>query len=67
MNIERQLQSAAKRSGMSMKALSDESGVVYSAVHGFLVNDRRISLRNAAKLAKTLGLELRPVKRGKRK
>ncbi len=50
-----------------MKRLSDESGVPYSAVHGFMVNDRRISLRNAAKLAKTLGFELRPVQRRKRK
>lgn len=67
MDIERQLRDAAKRSGLSIKRLSDESGVPYSAMHGFMVNDRGITLRSAAKLARVLGLELCPVKRGKRK
>ena len=58
-DIERQLKNAARKSGLSMKALSDRSGVFYSAVHGFMTSDRGITLRTAAKLARVLGLELR--------
>ena len=67
MDIERQLLDAAKRSGLSMAELCRKSKVPYSAIHGFLVNNRRISLRSAAKLARALGLELRPVRRKKKK
>ena len=67
MDIETQLQDAARKSGLSMYALSKQSGVRYSAMHGFLTGDRRISLRSAAQLAAVLGLELRPVRRKKRK
>ena len=59
-DIEQQLRRTAKRCGLSMLALSKRSGVPYSAVHGYMTGDRRISLRNAAKLAKVLGLELKP-------
>ena len=65
MNIERQLLDEATRSGLTMAELSRRSKVPYSAVHGFLTDDRRLSLRSAAKLAQALGLEL--VRRGKRK
>jgi plasmid maintenance system antidote protein VapI len=67
MDIERQLRDAAKRSGSSIKQLAGKSDIPYSALHRFLVNDRGITLRSAAKLARVLGLELRPIIRRKRK
>jgi hypothetical protein len=39
----------------------------YATTHGFIMGDRTISVRSAAKLAAALGLVLRPVRRGKRK
>ena len=61
-----QIRTTFRESGLSMKALSDRSGVFYSAVHGFLTGDQDITLKTAAKLTKTLGLELRPVRRRKK-
>ena len=66
-DIEAQLLEAARQSGLSMKALSDRSGIPYSAVHGFLKSDRRITLRYGAKLADVLGLGLRPIRRPRSK
>ncbi len=62
-----QLRDAARQSRLIMFALSKLSGVPYSAVHGFLTGDRRLSLRSAAKLATVLGLELCRTGRRKRK
>lgn len=60
-DIERQLKEAALESGLSMLEISKRANVPYSAVHGFMTSDRRLSLRSGAKLAAMLGLELRPV------
>ena len=64
MNIEQQLKAAAQKC-QTIVWLSRESGVPYSACHGFVKGDRRISLRNAAKMAAVLGLELRPIQKRK--
>ena len=66
-DIERQLKDAARRSGLSMKALSERSGIWYASIHGFLVNNRQISIGTAARLAEALGLELRPKRRQAKK
>ena len=66
-DIEQQLRDTARKSELNMLALSKRSGVPYSAVHGFLTANRRLSLRSAAKLARVFGLELRPVGRKKDK
>ena len=60
-DVEQQLKDATLKSGLSMLEISKRSGVPYSAVHGFMTSDRRLSLRSGAKLAAMLGLELRPV------
>jgi hypothetical protein len=65
-NIEQQLKRVARESELSIKALSDQACVPYSAVHGFITAERQISIGNAAKLARVLGLELRPVARRRR-
>ena len=66
-DLETQLRDAARRSGMSMKAISDETGIPYAAVHGFVARDRSILLSTASKLCKLFGLELRPMRRTKKK
>ncbi len=62
-NIEQQLRDATRQSGLSILALSKRSGVPYSAMHRFVTGAGCVGLRSAAKLAKVLGLELRPVRR----
>lgn len=58
---------AFERSGLSIKALSRRAGIPYASAHGFVKNGRNLSLETVEKLCATLGLELRPVRRGKRK
>ena len=66
-NIEEQLRTAARRSGLSMRQLALRSNCGYQSVHGFVTESRGLSLTVAARLAATLGLELRPVRHGKQK
>ncbi len=47
-----------KASGMSMLALSRQSGVGYQSVHAFVTGDRDVALSTTAKLCAVLGLEL---------
>ena len=54
-------------SGLSILQLAKRSGVPYAAAHGFVNGTRDPVLSTAAKLCRTLGLELRPVGRTKRK
>ena len=61
--IETTLLKAARRSGLSMLQLSKRSGLAYAIVHGFVRDGRAITLKSGGKLAATLGLELRPVRR----
>ena len=62
-NIEEQLRTAARRSGLSMRQMALRSKCGYQSVHGFVTESRGLSLAVAARLAATLDLELRPVKR----
>lgn len=66
MDIETQLREAARKSGLSMKRMSDEADIPYAAVHNFVASGRGLTMRTASKLARLLGFELRPVKRRKR-
>ena len=63
-DIEQQLRDAVKRAGLSLKAISDGSGVGYQSVHGFANGYGGLTLVSAAKLAKFLKLELRPKQKG---
>jgi len=66
--IEDQLRDVVRSSGLSIKAVSDRTGIPYAAVHGFVTDDERtIMLRTAGKLATLFGLELRPMKQATRK
>lgn len=56
-----------RATGWSILKLSKRSGVPYAAAHGFVNGDRDAVLSTASKLCDALGLELRPVRRGKRK
>ncbi len=49
---------AFRESGLSIKKLSDRSGVHYSAVHGLLTGNRDVQISTLDKLSKVLGLEL---------
>ncbi|GMU37714.1 MAG: XRE family transcriptional regulator [Planctomycetota bacterium] len=60
MNLTQSLKAAAKRSGLSMLAISKATGLNYQTVHGFLKGERDIALSSAVKLADVLDLELRP-------
>ncbi len=61
------IRKAFRKSRLSIKALSDRSGVHYAAVHAFVNGTRDPMLSTVDKLCRVLGLELRPVRRGKRK
>ena len=52
------IKKAFRESGLSIKKLSDQSGVPYSAVHGLLTGNRDIQISTLEKLSKVLGLEL---------
>ena len=56
-----------RMSGLSIKKLADLADVPYAAAHGFVNGTRDPLLSTAAKLWKVLGLELRPVRRTKRR
>ncbi len=62
-NIQQQLRDAARKSGLSLKAMSDRSGVGYQSMHGFVRGYSDLKLESAAKLATLLGLELRPARK----
>lgn len=61
------LRRAFRESGMSLKRLSDESGTRYASVHAFFTAERDPQLSTIEAWSRVLGLELRPVRRGKRK
>ncbi len=61
------LRRAFRESGMSLKRLSDESGTRYASVHAFFIAERDPQLTTIEAWSRVLGLELRPVRRGKRK
>jgi len=59
-NIEMQLREAIVKSGMSRYELSKQSGVTNSQLSLFVNRERSLTLTSAAKVARVLGLELRP-------
>ena len=52
-----------RASGLSIKQLSDRSGVPYGAVHPIIAGKRDPQLSTVEKLCRVLGLALRPVAR----
>lgn len=66
-DLAKQLRDAARKSGMSMLALSQRAGVPYAGIHTFMVKEGGLTLTTASRLAELLGLELRPVRRRKGK
>ena len=56
-----------RATGWSILQLAKRSSVPYAGAHGFVNGDRDVVLSTAAKLCKALGLELRPMRQGKRK
>ena len=61
------LRQAFRESGMSLKRLSDLSGTHYASVHAFFTAERDPQLSTIERWCQVLGLEMRPVLRGKRK
>ena len=61
--IDQQLRAAVRRCGLSIRQISLRADIPYAAVHRFVVNDRGVTLKTAAKLATLLGLELCPIRR----
>ena len=55
-----------RKSGLSVNQLALRSGVPYASVHAIVAGTRDPALSTTARLCKVLGLELRPVRRGKR-
>jgi len=62
-DIEKQLKQAIEKSKMSRYRISKESGLTESQLSYFVNDHRTLTLPAAAKLAKVLGLELKPIKR----
>ena len=50
-----------------MFKVAESCGLRYQTVYGFVKGERDIALSSASKLAELFGLELRPMRRGKRK
>ena len=61
MNLTESLRKAAYRSGLSILQISKRADIPYQAAHGFMNSDRDIRISTAAKIAKVVGVELRPV------
>ncbi|MFH0983724.1 MAG: hypothetical protein V2A79_19590, partial [Planctomycetota bacterium] len=49
-DLEQKLRDVAQRSGLSMKALADRSGLHYASIHGFLRSGCGLTLESAGKL-----------------
>ncbi len=64
-DIEIQLREAIKGSGMSCYEIARRAEVTNSQLSLFLSGQRSLTLTSAAKIARVLGLELRPVKKGR--
>ena len=63
-DIEEQFRNAINTCGMSRYRLSKLTGVSDGVLCNFVKGHRSLTLRTAAKLAKALDLELRPVDKG---
>ncbi len=66
-DLKEQLKRACLQSGLTANALARQAGLGYPIVYEFMKAQRSITINSAAKLARVLGLELRPVRRGKQK
>jgi len=64
-NIEERLRQAILDSDMSRYRISQLSGVADSQLCFFVNGKRTMTLTSAAKVAKVLGLDLKPVRKGK--
>ena len=65
-DIEVQFREAIQGSGMSCYEIAKRAGVVSSQLSLFINGHRSLTLTSAAKIAGVLGLELRPVKTGRK-
>ena len=65
-DIEVQLCEAIVSSGMSQYEMSKRSGVTKSQLSLFVNGQRSLTLTSAAKIARVLGLELRPAETGRK-
>ena len=64
-DIETQLREAIQGSGMSCYEIAKRAGVTNSQLSLFINGRRSLTLTSAAKIARVLGLELRPVRKGR--
>ena len=63
MSLTEQLRQAIDDSGLSLNAISKATGTPYAAIHGFVNNDREITLKTADKLVELFGMRLTAAKR----
>ena len=62
------LRTAIERDGRTLYRIAKDAGMPYGGLHRFVTAERTaINLVTAAKLCRVLGLELRPVRRKKRR
>lgn len=64
--ISKPIVAAFRDSGMSIKELSERSGVGYASAHRFVTGDGDVITKTASKIARVLGLEMRPANGRKR-
>jgi plasmid maintenance system antidote protein VapI len=64
-DIEVQLRDAILGSEMSRYEIAKRAGVAHSQMSLFINGQRSLTLTSAAKIARVLGLELRPVRKGR--
>jgi plasmid maintenance system antidote protein VapI len=65
-DIEVQLREAILGSGISCYEIAKRAGVTNSQLSLFINHQRSLTLTSAAKIARVLGLELRPVQNGRK-
>lgn len=65
-DIEMQLRDAILGSDMSRYEIAKRAGVTNSQLSLFINNQRSLTLTSAAKIARVLGLELKPVQTGRK-
>ena len=66
-DMETTLKRAVKESPLSYRGLARQAGISQASISLFMIGTRSLTLGNASKLAKALGLELKPAKRSRGK
>ena len=60
-----QLKAAIRTADLTIYRIAKDSGVDYSTIYRFVSGERSMDFDSAARIATYLGLELRPIRKGR--